>query len=54
MKNMTATQLEAVDGGALPFIIPMIAGAAIGAIISGWSDFKEGFQTAYDNQRLAE
>lgn len=47
MKDINESELHAIDGGLAPWLVPMLAGAAIASVINGWSDFKDGFAEAY-------
>lgn len=50
MKEINEMELRSLTGGALPWIVTVLGGALIGAVVSGWSDFKEGVAQGYKNQ----
>ena len=47
MKDIIESELQAIDGGVLPWILTALGGAAIGIIANGWSDFKQGATEAF-------
>jgi lactobin A/cerein 7B family class IIb bacteriocin len=53
MKNIDESELHAIEGGVLPWIVTIIVGAVIGSVVSGWSDFKEGAAEAYARELTA-
>lgn len=50
MKEINETELESFTGGALPWVVTVLGGAIVGAIVTGWADFKVGYAQAYQNQ----
>jgi lactobin A/cerein 7B family class IIb bacteriocin len=50
MKDINESELHAIDGGVAPWLVPMLAGAALASILNGWADFKQGFVQGYRNQ----
>lgn len=50
MKNMNETDLDVIEGGVIPWIITVTAGALIVSIVNGWSDFKAGYVEGYTHQ----
>jgi len=54
MKNVDESELQVIQGGVVPWIVTAIAGAMIGAVATGWSDFKEGVAEAYARELAAK
>lgn len=54
MKDLIESELHAVEGGAVPWIVMVLGGAMIGAVVNGWSDFKEGYVEAYAREKAAQ
>jgi hypothetical protein len=50
MNNIPEEELQALNGGVL-WIFTALGGALIGAAVSGWPDFKQGYSDAYWHQQ---
>jgi len=51
MKDLYESELQAIDGGVLPWIVTALGGAIIGVVATGWSDFKQGATEAFWHQQ---
>jgi hypothetical protein len=47
MNTIIESELHAIEGGTVPWIVVLLAGAVVGAVANGWSDFKDGVSEAY-------
>jgi lactobin A/cerein 7B family class IIb bacteriocin len=54
MKQLDMKELEEFSGGVAPLLLMVgssLVGATIGAVVTGWPDFKRGFQEAFWHQQ---
>lgn len=51
MHELSELELADIDGGWLWPVLTALGGMTAGAIIDGWSEFKDGFQEAFWHQQ---